>query len=311
MRNTKKQKIWKGIVIGIVLTALTMFVLLTVFLWLFFTGGPAKETKDLEKYETIFELRANTGLIIFPEQISKKAVETDFYYYFRDIWNTPTYEIYLQCTYEPEEYKKEIERLENTYKRYAGKERRLLRDTEEKYNYPVYIAVENHHYSYEYAMLTGENQITYVSMAFREKEDVNFNKEYLPSDFMTEVGRSFTSGYSIYISSISSSGISYDETREMIVEVTDAHMERIEDSYFIVRVKLDEENREIITECVFDYQESLYDEEADSTVYSQLNGMFYKDLKLNEDRTKAIVTYYEDKEQKEEKEFVIELPFPE
>ena len=265
----------------------------------------------MEKYETIFELRANTGLIIFPEQISKKAVETDFYYYFRDIWNTPTYEIYLQCTYEPEEYKKEIERLENTYKRYAGKERRLLRDTEEKYNYPVYIAMENHHYSYEYAMLTGENQITYVSMAFREKEDVNFNKEYLPSDFMTEVGRSFTSGYSIYISSISSSGISYDETREMIVEMTDAHMERIEDSYFIVRVKLDEENREIITECVFDYQESLYDEEADSTVYSQLNGMFYKDLKLNEDRTKAIVTYYEDKEQKEEKEFVIELPFPE
>lgn len=310
MRNTKKQKMWKGIVIGIVLTALTMFVLLTVFLWLVFTGGPAEKTTDIEKYAEIFELQIHTGLMIFPEEISENTLETDFYSYYRDMFGSPSYEIYLQCTYEPEEYQKEIERLENTYKRYGGTERKLLRDIEEKYNYPVYIAVENHHYSYEYAMLTGENQITYVSMAFREKEDVSFNKEYLPSDFMTEVGRSFTSGYSIYISSISSSGISYDETREKVVEVMDAHMERIEDSYFIVRVKLDEENREIITECVFDYQESLYDEEADSTVYSQLNGMIYKDLKLNEDRTKAIVTYYEDKEQKEEKEFIIELPFP-
>ena len=311
MKSVRSKKICKGIVMGIVLAALTMFVLLTVFIWLVFTGGPAKETRDLEKYETIFELRARTGLMIFPEHISKNAVETDFYYYFRDTWNTPTYEIYLQCTYEPEEYQKEIERLENTYKKYAGTEKVLLRDTQKKYNYPVYIAIENHAYAYEYAMLTGENQITYISLAFRDETEVEFSHDYLPKDFMTDVGRSFFSGYSIYVSVISSSGITYDDTRASVVEVMDAHIEDIEDSYFVVRVKLDEENREIITECAFNYYETLYDEKADTKTYSDLNGMVYKDLKLNEDRTKAIVTYYEDLEQTKEKEFVVELPFPE
>lgn len=311
MQKFKKKKLWSGILIGVGLTILTMFVLVTVFLWLLITGGPAKKTKDIKRYTEIFDLQINSGLIIFPEDIPKEIVETDFYYYYRDMLFSPAYEIYLQCTYEPEAYETEIKRLESTYKKYAGTERRLLKDTEEKYNYPVYIAVENHHNSYEYAIITGENQITYISNAYREKEEVKFSKDYLPLDYMTEVGRSFTSGYSIYISSVSSDGISYDTTRAKNVTVTDAHMEQIEDSYFVVRVELDEENREIITECSFNYYESLYDESADSTRYSQLNGMVYKDLKLNEDRTKAIVTYYEDKEQKQEKEFVAELPLPE
>lgn len=310
MQEMKRKKLWKGILIGVILAVLTVFVLITVFLWLFFTGGPAEKTKDVKRYEEIFGLQTNSGLIIFPEHISKKAVQTDFYSYYRDTFGSPSYEIYLQCTYEPEEYQEEIKRLENTYKRYGGTERRLLKDNETKYNYPVYIAIENHHYSYEYAMLTGENQITYISVSFREREEVKFSKDYLPKDYMTEVGRSFTSGYSIYISSMSSNGISYDTTRNQKVTVTDAHMEQIDDSYFVVRVELDEENCEIITECSFDYLESLYDEEADVTIYSEINGMIYKDLRLNEDRTKAIVTYYEDKEQTQENEFIVELPLP-
>lgn len=310
MQKFKRKKLWTGIAIGAVLTVLTLFVLGTVFIWYVFTGGPPKKIKDVERYEEIFDLRMNSGLIIFPEHISEKATVNDFYSYYRDMFGSPSYEICLQCTYEPEEYQKEVERLEKTYKRYGGTERRLLEDTEGKYNYPVYIAIENHHYSYEYAMLTGENQITYISLSIVDKEEVNFNQDYLPSDFMTDVGRNFTSGYSIYISSMSSSGISYDDTRAEVVTVTDAHLEQIEDSYFVVRVELDEENREIITECCFNYYESLYDEEGDRTVYSDLNGMIYKDLKLNEDRTKAIVTYYEDKEQTEEKEFVVEIPLP-
>ncbi len=310
MQKFQRKKLWKGILIGAVLTFFTVFVLITVFLWLFFTGGPAKTTKDLKRYEEIFELSMNSGLIIFPEHISDKAVQTDFYSYYRDMFGSPSYEIYLQCTYEPEEYQAEIERLENTYKKYAGTERRLLKDTEGKYNYPAYIAIENHHYSYEYALITGENQITYISVSGRDKEKVKFSKDYLPEDFMTEAGRNFTSGYSIYISSISSDHISYDTTRAQTVTVRDAHMEQIEDSYFVVHVELDEENREIITECNFEHYESQHDEEADITVYSELNGMIYKDLRLNEDRTKAIIVYYEDKEQKQEKEFVVELPLP-
>lgn len=310
MQKFKRKKLWIGIAVGAALTVLTLFVLVTVFIWYFLTGGPAQKIEDVERYEEIFDLRLNSGLIIFPEHISEKATVNDFYSYYRDTFGSPSYEIFLQCTYEPEEYQKEVERLKNTHKRYGGTERRLLEDTEGKYNYPVYIAIENHHDCYEYAMLTGENQITYISLAFVNKEEADFNQEYLPTDYLTEVGASFTSGYSIYISSMDSMGISYDTTRAEVVTVTDAHMEQVEDSFFVVYVELDEENREIITECSFNYRESLYDEEDDRTVYSELNGMIYKDLKLNEDRTKAVITYYEDKEQTQEKEFVVELPLP-
>lgn len=304
----KRKKLWKGILIGVVLAILTVFVAATVLVWLFLTGGPAKKTKKIEDYAKIFDLQVNTGFIVFPEEISEKVVETDFYYYYRDMLFSPAYEVYLQCTYEPEEYQAEVKRLENTYKKYAGTERILLKDVQEKYNYPAYIAIENHHNGYEYALLTGENQITYISTAYREKGQVKFSKDYLPTDFMTEAGRSFTSGYSIYISSMSANGISYDTTRAQNVTVTDAHLEQIDDSYFVVHVKLDEANREVITGCTFNYYESLYDEVPDSTTYSDINGMIYKDLKLNEDRNKAIVTYYEDTEQTQELEFVVELP---
>ena len=42
---------------------------------------------------------------------------------------------------------------------------------------------------YEYALLTGENQITYISTSFIDKENVKFSEDYLPYDFMTEEGR--------------------------------------------------------------------------------------------------------------------------
>ena len=42
---------------------------------------------------------------------------------------------------------------------------------------------------YEYALLTGENQITYISTCFIDKENVKFSEDYLLYDFMTEEGR--------------------------------------------------------------------------------------------------------------------------
>lgn len=122
---------------------------------------------------------------------------------------------------------------------------------------------------------------------------------------MTEAGRAWDSGYCMYITLATSEFIDYDTTRNKTVEVTNGHSEQILDSYFVVRTKLDEANREIITECCFDYFESLEDETADTTSYPDINGMEYKDLKLSADRMKAIVVYYDGSK---EKEFVVKLP---
>lgn len=308
MQKLKRKKLLKGMLLGIGLTGLTVFVLFTLFLWLFFTGGFPTKTKDIKRYQEIFGWQTTSGMLTFPEEIPEGTLETDFYYYYRDTLFSPTYQIYLRCTYEPDTYEKEKARLENIRKVYGGTEKKLLRNEENKYRYPAYIAIENHHNGYEYALLTGKNEITYISTAYVDENKIYFNKDYLPIDYMTDVGRSYKSGYSIYISSISSEAVCYDNTRNESVDVMDAHLEQIQDSYFVVRTKLDNENREIIVECTFDYYESLEDEDCESTVYSDINGMEYKKLALNEDRTKAIVTYYDGNE---EREFVVKLPFPE
>lgn len=305
MQKFKRKKLFKGMLIGIGLMSLTLAVFSTVILWLFITGGPATKTKDITRYSEIFGWNTMSGMMVFPEEVPEGAEETEFYYYYRDMLFSRTYQIYFQCTYEPEAYQKEIARLEGIHKIYGGTEKKLLRDEENKYRYPAYIAIDNHHHCYEYALITGRNQITYIATAYIGEEEVVFNKDYLPIDFMTEAGRAFNSGYCMYITLATNEFIDYDTTRDVTVEVVNGHLEQVLDSYFGVRTRLDEKNREIITECYFDYYESLEDEFYDTTSYPEIVGMEYRDLRLSEDRTEGIVVYYDGNE---EKEFVVKLP---
>lgn len=200
---------------GLTGVILTLFSLLVCFFTLVFFGGPAQKSHDPGDYQEIFELRMgiSAGLIVFPEELAEGMTDVTFSYYYRDTWNTPTVSIFLQGTYTPEEYAAEVARLENIRKVNGDTERVLLRDESGKYPYPTYIAMENYAHQYEYAMLTGENQITYIYTSWFDTEDVEFDKKYLPDDFMTEEGREFGSGYCIYVKQQDSSGISYDTSR--------------------------------------------------------------------------------------------------
>ena len=111
-----------------------------------------------------------TGFISFPETIPESATDTDFYFSFKDTWDDPTCEVSLQCTYDEKDYLSEITRLENTKKIYGSEKRFLLRDEEGRFPYPVYIAIDANDYEYEYALLTGDRQITYIYTSFMEEE---------------------------------------------------------------------------------------------------------------------------------------------
>lgn len=307
--SDKRKKTIKWIIIGCVLTVLTIITLFVLLIILFLFGGPTKKSHDVKDYPEIFELHLGSsgGLIVFPEELAEGMTDIDFSYYYRDTVNIPTVSIFLQGTYTAEEYAKEVERLENTRKIYGGTERALLRDEEGKYAYPAYIAVENHSHAYEYALLTGDNQITYIFTVFFDREDVEFDTKYLPVDFMTEEGREFGSGYSIYEMHRDGLGISYDTSRDEYVQVIKHHSELIEDSSFMVEVELDRQNREIIRQCEFHYHEpkkdrddiDTYDWESDDTFWSDLKGYEYVDLELSKDRTTAIVTYLDNGEEKQ------------
>ena len=83
-----------------------------VLLYLFLYGPPAKTTRSVEKYNTIFTQKGvHTGYLVFPEEVPESAQEITFYNYYRDTWNAPTVQTYLQCTYDDNTYKQELDRL--------------------------------------------------------------------------------------------------------------------------------------------------------------------------------------------------------
>ena len=199
---------------------LTMITLAALFLTLVFTGGWAKKSKNIADYPKILTEESNmrTGFFVFPEEITEEMTDITFDYYYKDTMFDPTISVFLQATYEEEQYQEEIDRLSNLEKKQTDGVKKLLRDEQHKYPYPAFIAVENHGNSYEYALLSGENQITYIYTLFFTKEDIRFDEQYLPDDFMNEEGKEFGSGYSIYVKAQGSSAISYDYMLDVTVQ---------------------------------------------------------------------------------------------
>lgn len=143
-KKRNRKKLFIGIGIGAVVSIITLVALFAIFMLLVIFGGPAKKVTDIAKYEeTLTEYdNLRTAFICFPEELPESARDTDFYFEYQDTWNTPTLEVYLQCTYDEKDYEAELERLENTKKQYGSTLRTLIRDEEGRYPYPAYIAVD-------------------------------------------------------------------------------------------------------------------------------------------------------------------------
>ena len=303
----KKRKIKKflmGFLIAVVLANITFITLMFVVMYLFLFGGPAKVTRDIDNYAEIVAGNTNvhTAYIVFPEAILESATDIEFYNYYRDTFNIPMAQTYLQCTYSPEDYKREIDRLENVRKTYGNRIETLKRDKEGKFDFPAYVAVDNADYTYEYALITGENRITYIFTECVESDKIRFDEKYLPDDFMTDDNRGFGSGYSIYYSSVSSSMILNDYTRDPVTVVTGAHMRYIgqDGETFYVRYRLDDDGREIITECVF-FDSDLNEEDYE---LSEVEGMEFVGMESDYDSDSLILKC---RENGEIREFVISL----
>ena len=66
-------------------------------------------------------------LDIFPKQLSDNMEIYKYSYYYADTFLDPTAQIYLECSYEEDDYLKEIERLKGIQEEYEGRiQSRLL-----------------------------------------------------------------------------------------------------------------------------------------------------------------------------------------
>lgn len=318
MNNSNKKKLWIGVLVGAIISMLTLAALVVVF-FLFFLFGkqPVEITTGIEEYEkamTKYDCEMmDTAFIVFPEKIPDSAKDTDFYYSYQEGWEASV-EVFLQCTYNEEDYQAEVQRLENTKKQYGGTVRKLIQ-LEESFSNPAYIAVDGHDQSFEYALLTGENQITYIYTRFHDSESLKKIKpEYLPKDYDKKLEAfQLEEGYTIYLKSVDVEdgeviAWELDYTRDEVVEVLNYHPVSIKFNNFGVCTYLDEENNEIIKNCYYSYYENMHDALyglPEEIVYTELQGYRFKSVKLNKDKTQALVTYYDGEE---EKSLEYELP---
>lgn len=197
MLQKKGTKIVIGIIGGVLLGLFTVIAIVYLFLLVFFYGGPPKVTKKVDAYEeTMLKYTqctdtgtVRTGFYVFPDSIPDSAfaqdTQPDFYFSYQDTWDDPTCEVYLKCTYSPEDYEAELKRIQSIEKPYETLNKGILYDDTGRFNYPAYLAIDHHDYAYEYALDIGDNSIVYVYTAYKTKlkKLKQIPEEYLPSDF--------------------------------------------------------------------------------------------------------------------------------
>lgn len=299
MHTYAKERFAIGVLAGVVTTIVLLAAGVSGLLLLMLFGGEKTESKDIAMYNKISDYYIHSGFMAFPETIPKSAENVEFYFYHKDSFGSPTCEVYLQCDYSKEDYQAEIARLENTYKSY-GKQTKTLKKTEKMFSYPAYVAVYSHNGEFEYALLTGENQITYIYTAYRTKDEVSFDDRYFHLDNKENMSGGELNNYSIYLLMEDELGADYDYTRQSVIPVTKTHGEETADgnSFFYVNTEVKEDDKEYITSCQYYYWENIRDSEPDITTYSDIQGYEYVGFNLNTEKTEAQVVYL-DKEGKE------------
>ena len=202
MLQKKGTKVAIGIIGGLVIGIITVIAIAFIFLLFFFFGGPPKTTKNVAKYQQTMEEnmtreygKARTEFLTFPKEIPDSAFEQDtkpeFYNYFQDTFDDPTYEVYLKCKYNEADYESELDRLSNE---------KILLDNSDRFNYPAYIAIDHNDYSYEYALDLGDNSIAYIYVAWKSKikEIKKIPTDYLPRDYEESLTSEAGSYFNLY-----------------------------------------------------------------------------------------------------------------
>ena len=146
-------------------------------------GDVRESANDISKYGQWAVPEKYSRLLVFPENVPSSAENVQYFYKFENGWTRPMCQIYLSCTLSQEEYEAEKERLAGlSFQSEAG----TLPVREARgFAYPGYSAIEGYDFCYEYALLDEPwNHIVYVYTMNTIKQDIKFDKNYLPDNYM-------------------------------------------------------------------------------------------------------------------------------
>lgn len=181
-------KRWRYELIGLFLGIVFVVAFVVIVLFKPF-AGIGKEEEEVYSVNEHYELAEDygkqnyqgiAGLVLFPNSDDMAGMIEEFYYDCKGNEMYQEYQIYLECTYEEDDYETEKQRLLNITD--EDTERKVGYSEEETAQPCVYAMLYDE--GYEYVLLSdGECKIVYIYLQGMDRRELVFDKKYLPKDY--------------------------------------------------------------------------------------------------------------------------------
>jgi|GEM_PF-4290390 len=248
-----RRSIKKPLII-ILAICVALLLLVALVLWLVLGDPFPKTDKGIENYNTVIsefferkDRKMMLGLMCFPEKLpeSVNMDQGEFYATYANTWD-PIGKIYLKCDYSDEDFAIEIDRL--MHEKSFGA---LKQDDGSLFSFPAYYAVAGDYGRYEYALITGKNQIVYVALG-GWKNTKKIPSEYLPRNYNAKAHEKDQAHYySAYDEYANGTGrIDYSRKKDQTMPKY-YYVKTSEDSFFLLRTEKNASGKEEIARCVF------------------------------------------------------------
>lgn len=196
IENGRDRRFWRRLrryryqlIGGFVGVVLTIALLIGGFHWLIWkinqTNYSEAYAETVEEYGEFEDYQGLSKLALFPtnEQIAENEGNIlEYVYECSGLKLYQTCQIYLECTYTPEGYQQEVERLRNLKDSETGLATVF---SEDGYEYPAVYGLKNVETCNEYALFLEEEQkIIYIYLqSVIDRRELYFDEKYLPYDY--------------------------------------------------------------------------------------------------------------------------------
>ncbi len=166
----------------IIIPILLVIIAIVIFAYFVLFGSGTYTTNNIENYPDFTSHGENgikSDLLIFPKKLQKNTSNIKYYYSFSDTFLDTTYQIYLDCKYNDDEFKSEIKRL----KLIKYDDGNIVFD-KKNFNYDAYVARLGYDCTSEYALIDKANdRIVYIYLQFAKRIDIRFDSKFLPNGY--------------------------------------------------------------------------------------------------------------------------------
>ena len=162
------------------------FFIIVCIIFIISTAFIPKKTNDIKDYLEI-EHAGLPGFLVFPNSVVDLS---NCKYFCNDYGLIDGIEIYLEVTYDSNEFQKEVERLKNI--KYESEKFNYVEeirfDYKTKFNYPTYYSVYNSRGTYEYACVNeNTNTIVYITIYNMSMKRISVPRDFLPINYDKEI----------------------------------------------------------------------------------------------------------------------------